>query len=128
MDRPRSKLPDQICNLSAAKHAGGLKVKSLLSSLPTPATAQYALSGLISPSSGQESLYGPLCKRPEPPRVPPPPLPSSPEGGDQTDRPGQVVMMLLACVHVHYCVTVITTVRVNAGFIHHFFALHTLGV
>lgn len=30
--------------------------------------------------------------------------------------------MLLACVHVHDCVTVITTVRscVNAGFVHHF--------
>lgn len=101
----------------------GQRWKSLLSSLATPATAQYALPGLISPSSEQESLYRPLGKRPEalPPRVPPPSLPSSPKGKIRLTGPtGQGVMMLLTCVYVHNCVTVIAAVRssVNARFVH----------
>lgn len=86
--------------------------------------AQYALPELISPSSGQESLYGPLGKRPEalPPRVPAL-LTSSPEEEIRLTGPtGQGVMMLLTCVYAHDVImTVITTVRscVNAGFVHH---------
>lgn len=72
---------------------------------------------------------GPSVKRPEalPPRVLPPLLPSLPEGEIRLTGPtGHGVMMLLACVHVHDCVTVITTVRscVNAGFVHHFIVPH----
>lgn len=47
-------------------------------------------------------------------------IPPSPEGEMRlTGSTGHGVMMLLACVHVHDCVTVITTVRscVNAGFV-----------
>lgn len=61
----------QLGNMQEGWRWGSLPV-----GLATTGSAQYALPGLISPSSTQPSLYGPLAERPEalPPRVP------SPEG------------------------------------------------
>ena len=103
----------------------GYRWKNLLSGLATQAAAQNALPGLISPSSRQQSLYGPLGKRPKALRlrVLPPLPPSLPEGEIRLTGPtGWGVMMHLACVVcAHDSVTVITTVRscVKAGFVHH---------
>ena len=81
-DRPRSTLPDQICNLSAGKHAGGLKVEepSIWSRYSSHCSVCSTWAHFTLQRAG--GLYGPFCKRPEalPPRVPPPRLRSSPEG------------------------------------------------
>lgn len=65
-NHPHSTVPVQICNLSAGKHAGGLKVEepSIWSRYNSHCSV-CSTCGLISPSSRQESLYGPLCRRHE---------------------------------------------------------------